>query len=122
VDLDVAEDFGRLPPDTELVLFRVVQEALTNVSRHSHSQAARIELTRRGITNGTNVELSIEDAGQGMPQTGILALIAARRTPAVAQGVGLASMRERLQQIGGRLEIESEAGRTCIKATVPLED
>ena len=120
VDLDVDRDFDRLPPDTELALFRLVQEALTNVSRHSGSPTARIELTREGNGSGQNVVLTVEDEGRGMPDAGMRALIGGRR--ALERGVGLASMRERLNQIGGRLEIDSAVGRTIIRAIIPLRE
>jgi two-component system NarL family sensor kinase len=99
-----------------MALFRVVQEALTNVSRHSGSTTARINL-RRGMAKGQHaVILSIEDAGKGMtlrrPGRGPL-------MPRPVRGVGLASMRERLRQIGGWLDIESEVGRTVVTAVVP---
>jgi signal transduction histidine kinase len=120
VDLNVAANFGRLPPDTELALFRLVQEALTNVARHADSETASIRLTRRHTASGPSVELTIEDAGRGMPQAGRRSLIGGPGAALPRQGVGLASMHERLNQIGGRLEIESDVGRTCVKATVPL--
>ena len=123
VALDIAPDMERLPPDTELVLFRVVQEALTNVSRHSGSRTARIRLERRSTAGGRDVVLAIEDAGKGMPHASRLHGIAGlRRARSSAQGVGLASMRERLHQIGGRLEIESAAGHTALKAVVPIRE
>ena len=116
IDLAVSPDIGRLPSDMEMALFRVVQEALTNVSRHSGSTTARINL-RRGMAKGQHaVILSIEDAGKGMtlrrPGRGPL-------MPRPVRGVGLASMRERLRQIGGWLDIESEVGRTVVTAVVP---
>jgi signal transduction histidine kinase len=120
VDLYLDQDFDRLPPDTELALFRLVQEALTNVSRHSGSPTARIELAREGNGSGQNVVLTIEDEGRGMPDVGIRALIGGRR--ALERGVGLASMRERLNQIGGRLEIDSAVGRTTVRAIIPLRE
>jgi signal transduction histidine kinase len=121
VELDISPKVQRLAPDTELVLFRVVQEALTNIARHSNSPTAQIRLTRARTTNGDAVVLTIEDAGKGMPGVaGVNQLTGGRsgHTP----GVGLASMRERLHQIGGRLEIDSVVGRTTIKAVVPIRD
>jgi signal transduction histidine kinase len=120
VDLDLDRDFDRLPPDTELALFRLVQEALTNVSRHAGSPTARIALTREGNGSGQNAVLTIEDEGRGMPDVGMRALIGGRR--ALERGVGLASMRERLNQIGGRLEIDSAVGRTIVRAIIPLRE
>jgi signal transduction histidine kinase len=123
VDLEVSPDVNRLAPDTELVLFRVVQEALTNVVRHSGSSTARIRLARAHTTGGQEVVLTIEDAGKGLPDvSGIRSLIVRRRDLRAAPGVGLASMRERLHQIGGRLHIDSAVGRTTLRAMVPIQD
>jgi signal transduction histidine kinase len=119
VDLDVAPNFGRLDPDTELVLFRIVQEALTNVSRHSHSDTAFIRLMRRHSARGEQIELVIEDEGRGIPQTKITGLLGLRGRRNIREGIGLTSMRERLQQIGGRLDIESKPGRTRVRAIIP---
>src|SRR5262249_5640594 len=105
VDLDVAPDVDRLPPDTELAVFRIVQEALTNVSRHSRSPTAKIRLGREAASNGQNVVLTIEDAGRGMSAISNVRALIGRKL--ASRGVGLASMRERLHQLGGRLEIES---------------
>jgi signal transduction histidine kinase len=121
VELDISPKVQRLAPDTELVLFRVVQEALTNIARHSNSPTAQIRLMRERAANGEAVVLTIEDAGKGMPvfrDGRQLAGQESGHTP----GVGLASMRERLHQIGGRLEIDSVVGRTTIKAVVPIGD
>jgi signal transduction histidine kinase len=76
---------------------------------------------RERATNGDAVVLTIEDAGKGMPGIrGVRQLIGQKNAP--TRGVGLASMRERLQQIGGRLEIDSGVGRTTVKAVVPIRD
>src|SRR5262245_31220245 len=120
VRLDVDAGFGQLPADVELTLFRLVQEALTNVARHSGSETADITLRRRATAGGPSVQLTIEDAGRGMPRAGTRGMVAGGNGVYPKQGVGLASMRERLNQIGGRFEIESGLGRTCIKATVPI--
>jgi signal transduction histidine kinase len=107
--LDVAEDLGRLPADIETALFRVVQESLGNIHRHSGSTSA----IRIGRDPGT-VRLEIRDEGGGL-------------TPALRQGikemtvgVGIAGMRERLRQVGGQLEIESSDRVTTVRAIVPL--
>src|SRR5262249_60652232 len=121
VELDISATVERLAPDTELVLFRVVQEAMTNISRHPKSSMARIRLMRERATNGDAVVLTIEDAGKGIPGVrGVRQLIGRNNGP--AQGVGLASMRERLHQIGGRLEIDSVVGRTTVQAVVPIRE
>jgi signal transduction histidine kinase len=121
VDLDIAPDIDRLPPDTELAVFRVVQEALTNVSRHAQSLTAGIRLARKKGSDGQTIVLTIEDAGRGMPAiNNVRALIG--KLGSRGAGVGLASMRERLHQIGGRLEIDSVVGRTIVRAVIPVQD
>jgi signal transduction histidine kinase len=119
VDLDIYPDFGRLAPDVELVLFRIVQEALTNVSLHAQSPTACIRLRRQRDKDGENIELSIEDAGRGMPHA-TPSVLSGKAHSKSNLGVGIASMHERLSQIGGRLEIESKTGQTVIRATIPL--
>jgi signal transduction histidine kinase len=116
VRLEISQDFQRLSPETELVLFRLVQEALTNIARHSKSPSGHIRLFRERASDGQNVVLTIEDAGRGIPALSNRPLIGQKIGP----GVGLASMRERLHQVGGRLEIDSTAGRTILKAIVPV--
>lgn len=117
VDLDLPPDLQRMSPEAELALFRVVQEALTNVSRHSGSATAGIRVAQERHAGRAVVVLTVEDAGSGMPQlVGIR-----RRRGSTGSGVGLASMRERLQQVGGWLEIQSTVGRTVITARVPVE-
>jgi signal transduction histidine kinase len=122
VDLEVAPDVERLPPDVELVLFRLVQEALTNVSRHSQSPTARIRLARKKASDGQTIVLTIEDAGRGMPALSNVRALIGRKFGSRRTGVGLASMRERLHQIGGRLEIDSAVGRTVATAIIPIPD
>jgi signal transduction histidine kinase len=121
VDLEISPELDRLSPETELVLFRVVQEALSNVARHSRSATARISLDRENTASGQSAVLIIEDAGKGMPE-GDRAHRLIDRTASLGapRGVGLASMRERLSQIGGRLEINSVPGRTTLKGVIPV--
>ena len=108
VTFDVSADFGRLSRDTELALFRVLQESLTNVHRHSGSETAHVRLSMK---DGKAV-LEIGDAGKGIPSA-ILADSGESSRRFV--GVGLRGMRERLGQLGGRLEISStEHGATVI--------
>jgi PAS domain S-box-containing protein len=109
---EIPDDFERLSPDSELVLFRVLQESLTNVHRHSGSATADIRLLRTGET----VILEVTDRGQGMP-AGILE--ESGQDWMGAQGVGLRAMNERLQQLGGRLDISSSEAGTQVRATIP---
>jgi signal transduction histidine kinase/sensor domain CHASE-containing protein len=113
VRVDVQRGLGRLPRELELTLFRVVQEALTNAHRHSGSPTVDIEVVRdvHGAT------LQIVDHGHGMPP-GTVELI---RNGRAIVGVGIAGMRERVRQLGGSLEIESDDKGTLIRATLPFE-
>ena len=97
VDIDLPEDMGRLPNELELVIFRVVQESLTNIHRHSGSASARIHLTR---SEGA-VEFEISDRGKGIPQEKQSEMNAAR------SGLGVRGMQERVRQFGGTLRIVS---------------
>jgi len=113
VDTVIPEDFGRLPEEMELVLFRIVQEALTNVHRHSGSPAAEIRLSRVG----GSAQVEVEDFGSGMkvPQTG--------SGWKSGMGVGIAGMQERVSQLDGRLEIRSSPGTgTTIIVVLPLRE
>lgn len=112
VYLEAPPTFPRLREEMELVLFRLVQESLSNTWRHSGSSVATIVLHQ----SSKNVTLEIKDQGSGIPQehfdkiTGDLKRV----------GVGIAGMRERADQLGGRLEIESDSHGTTVRAILPL--
>ena len=110
VDLTADPALGRLPIDIETDLFRVVQECLANIHRHSGSVAAAVKLDR----NTERVLLQIRDWGRGMP-----AEITSGQTMA-SPGVGIPGMHERLAQHQGNLEIRSNNKGTIVTATVPL--
>jgi len=102
---------GRLPPDVETALYRTVQEALSNATRHSRCRAIAVEFTRGGrLLTGI-----IHDDGAGFDALAVLAGTATK-------GLGLVGMRERLAALGGTLSIDSDPGRgTRIRFDVPLE-
>jgi PAS domain S-box-containing protein len=104
----VPDDFPRLPRDVELALFRVVQEGLANVRRHSGSATASIRLEKAAAL----VTLEVRDAGTGIPEEKLARL----RNQTGELGVGIAGMHERLHQLGGRLDIESGASGTAVRA------
>jgi PAS domain S-box-containing protein len=111
IALKVSENFGRLPSEMELLIFRLVQESLTNIHRHSGSKTALIRIEREG----NNVQVSVEDQGSGMsPER--LAEIQSRGT-----GVGIRGMRERVRHFRGDLVIESNGSGTKVYATLPLK-
>jgi PAS domain S-box-containing protein len=112
VELQVADGVGRLSQPVELALFRVVQEALTNIHRHSGAKDAHIKLARSdGIAS-----LEIRDSGKGMSPE----LLSAQAQGKQIVGVGILGMRERLSQLGGSLEIESSKSGTTVRASVPV--
>jgi len=111
VELDVPPGIGRLPQDIELVLFRVVQESLTNIQRHSGSQKATIRVNR-----DSHLTLEISDLGRGFSainQTG-------KEGARLKVGVGIPSMLERVKLIDGRLDIDSGSQGTTVRVTIPL--
>ncbi len=111
VDLELPEDLGRLQQDLETAIFRIVQECLTNIHRHSESPVARIRISR----SDSQVSLEVEDRGKGIPSEKRGALDSGG-TP----GVGIRGMRERLRQLGGTLEINSSGRGTVVVARLPV--
>ena len=109
--LDIPEDFGRLPASLELALFRVLQESLTNVHRHSKSPRADVSL--RSFQD--QVVLRVRDYGKGMPRE-VLERFHQNRAHG---GVGLAGMRERIHELGGQLEMDSDGHGTQVLAKMP---
>ncbi|MGD0010508.1 MAG: PAS domain S-box protein [Terriglobia bacterium] len=111
IDLKVSPNFGRLPQEVETTLFRVVQESLTNVHRHSKSPTASIRLSRRA----TEVKLEITDKGQGMPAKALHS----GNQKSGQLGVGIMGMSERARQLGGRLEIDSSRRGATVRVVIP---
>ncbi|MGA8154020.1 MAG: ATP-binding protein [Terriglobales bacterium] len=111
VHLEIAPSLGRLAPDTETAIFRVVQECLTNIHRHSGGSGALIRL---GQADG-NLCLEVRDNGRGIPPEKQIALSSTGRT-----GVGLRGMRERVGQLGGTLDVQSDETGTVVNVTLPL--
>ena len=112
VNLDIHEGAARLPEPTELVLFRVLQESLTNVHRHSGAKRADVSLR----TADSQVVLRVRDYGRGIPPS----VVQSFREDGSGSGVGLAGMTERIREIGGSLEINSSASGTEVVARVPV--
>ena len=110
-ELHLPEHVHRLPRRTETALFRIMQEALTNVHRHSGSRAVEVCVT----ADESRVVLTVKDYGMGVPRE---VLDRFWRTGNV--GVGLAGIRERLKELGGGLEIESNLDGTLLRATIPV--
>ena len=109
-----AEPMDRLPADFEMALFRVVQESLTNVLRHSGSETASIRLER--ISD--EIFLEIRDKGHGLGASK-QANDAIETEEFIEMGVGIPGMQQRLRQLGGRLEVTSNSHGTTITAVLP---
>ena len=113
VDLDIPKEFGRLSDEMEIAIFRMVQECLTNIHRHSGGTYATIRVHEED----RRVCIEVQDQGKGIPLEKQLELSSSSRT-----GVGFRGMRERLRQLGGSLTIRSDNAGTAVTATLPLPD
>ena len=112
VNLELSPRLGRLSREAEISIFRVVQESLTNIHRHSGSATATVRLNR----DSDNLRLEIEDAGRGIAPQKQDALSSPGRP-----GVGIRGMRERLRQLGGNLELTSDGSGTKLLAVLPVK-
>src|SRR4029077_1320869 len=111
VELEISRHLGRMKPDAEMALFRVVQESLTNIQRHSGSPQAKIRIER----DQGKITLEVSDKGSGI--SGNLR----RGELFFGFGVGIPSMHERVKLIGGRLDIDSSSGGTTVRVTIPAD-
>ena len=110
VTLDIAPNLGKLTRDIELSLFRIVQECLTNIHRHSGSPIARVRLYRKS----GEIILEVTDAGKGMPLE-----VHQKVTAGEGYGLGFRGIQERLRQFGGTLRIETGESGTAVFAALP---
>jgi PAS domain S-box-containing protein len=110
IELYISESFGRLPCEVEMALFRIVQECLTNIHRHSGSKKATIRIARKAET----VSLDIQDEGKGISTE---KLVSIQRQSA---GVGIAGIRERVRHLRGTVNIQSNPSGTTISVTLPV--
>jgi len=113
IEMDFPGDLGRLPTPIDIALL-VIQEALTNIHRHAHTNRASLTLTRLS----SHVDLRIRDFGRGIPQR----YLERFRNHSGPTGVGLAGMRERIGELGGKLEISSDSNGTQVLVSLPLEN
>ncbi len=110
-ELKISQNFERLAPDCEIAIFRIVQEALTNVHRHSGSRRATVRVN----WEPSNVRIEIEDQGKGIPAKKLRDF-----DKGAVMGVGLSGMRERVAQLGGRLDLQSNERGTLVFAVLPV--
>ena len=114
ISVEISGTFGRLPNDLELVIFRVIQECLTNIIRHSGSKAASIRIVREK----GQVELEVEDFGKGVPPDKLDLF------QSDGSGVGIRGMRERVRHFRGEMKIVSHPGsgtKVCVTFPVAAE-
>ncbi len=111
VDLDVGPGLGRLADNLELAIFRIVQECLTNIHRHSESKTARVRLVK---TDGY-IHCEVSDEGKGIGPEKLAAINAAGSV-----GVGLRGMSERVSQLGGTLRVHSNGNGASVEAILPV--
>jgi PAS domain S-box-containing protein len=110
VSLELSPNLGRLPRELELATFRVIQECLTNVHRHSGSATASIRIVR----SPSDIYLEVRDAGKGIPEEKL-----ARIAGAGDCGVGLRGMKERVKSLSGEMQIQSDETGTAIRVVIP---
>lgn len=109
--LDAPADPGPLPKDLETTVFRIVQESLTNVQRHSGSATARVSIVRTGDV----LSVAISDEGHGLPPR-----LRQDHSALLAAGVGVAGIRERVDELGGSMRVESSDAGTTLTVTLPI--
>ncbi len=112
VELDVPKSLGRLPRETETVLFRVVQQSLANIHRHSGSHVAKIRME----ADAESVLVEICDEGRGISPETLKGFEAGKRLI----GVGIAGMRERVRVMGGHFSVRSDKDGTTVEVRLPL--
>ncbi|MGB2603359.1 MAG: PAS domain S-box protein [Candidatus Sulfotelmatobacter sp.] len=110
ITLDIADNVGRLPSDVELAIFRLVQECLTNIHRHSGSKTALIRVAREG----GSVRIEVRDQGKGIAPERLLEI------QSHGSGVGIRGIRERIRQFHGEMKIESNGSGTSVIVSIPM--
>jgi PAS domain S-box-containing protein len=107
IDLEMPSDIAKLPDQVELAVFRVLQECLNNVHRHSGSKVAKVKI----LPEESSVTLQVSDQGRGL---------SSQNGSNPVMGVGITGMRERIRELGGQFEINSGAEGTIVRAVLPL--
>lgn len=112
IELNIPEDFGRIPRDLELAVFRMVQESLTNIHRHSEAKSARIAIAQQDH----HVVVDVQDDGRGMSPARLSEIRSG------GSGLGIRGMRERMHQFLGQMDIQSNSSGTRVSVTIPLPE
>jgi PAS domain S-box-containing protein len=110
IDVEISDDLGRLPRELELVLFRFVQEAVTNIHRHASATKASIAMSR----SQTHVTAEVRDNGSGMSPERL------RQVTSGGSGLGVRGMRERIRQFQGSMELHSDSTGTKVSVEIPI--
>ena len=110
--MDLSPEIGRLAPNVEISIFRIVQECLTNVYRHSGSKTARIRIWP---SQEKLLVVQVCDEGRGIPLDERVSM-----SLGTNPGVGLSGMRERVRELGGTLEVQSDDNGTTVTAALPI--
>ena len=113
VDLEIPDDLERLSSDMETGVFRVIQQSLANVHRHSGSLVACLRIK----TDGESVTIEIQDEGCGIPSETLKGFYSGTRLA----GVGIAGMRERIEGMDGQFDIRSSESGTTIQVRLPFQ-
>ena len=113
IETDFPRELGRLPDEVEIALFRVAQECLANVIRHAGTRNVRIRMAHDGV----RLSLIVSDSGRGISATTLAGL-----ESGADMGIGLRGLRERLRQLGGTIDIRSDAAGTTVEATIPVKE
>ncbi len=110
IDLQVSNDFGRVSKEIDLVVFRIAQECLTNIHRHSQSESASVQLRR----DDRLLTLLVQDSGKGISAEKLAQIQAG------GSGVGIRGMRERVRHFSGNISVESDSSGTRVQVTMPI--
>ncbi|MBI2816172.1 MAG: PAS domain S-box protein [Acidobacteria bacterium] len=114
VDVKISPHVGRLAPEIEGAVFRIVQESLANIHRHSGSPEAEIRIDR----NESHLVLEVRDKGRGLSED----VISGGRISPVRVGIGIAGMQERIRQLEGKFDIESGGNGTTVRTIIPISE
>jgi len=112
ISVDISEHIERFPRELELMVFRLIQECVTNIHRHSGSKRAMIQILREP----DRIVVEVRDEGKGMTPARLAQI------QSNGSGVGIRGMRERLRRFNGEMKIDSNGAGTTIRVTIPVSE